>query len=855
MAKSQAMSKLTKHQVDSQLRATFTQRFTKRHVPPRVTKVLRDLTANKSRTLLVILSIAVGIFAIASTLGARQVLLREFEYGLANSNMFSISYTLNDHSSRVGGVLNQIAARDDVDGVSGRRVTSVGFVRVPDGMSEQEALATLPVPGEDAEILNLQALDRDEFERGPDVNYFFSLGHRVWPPGPQDIVVEASALLVYDFEIGDRILIEAGVGRGVFRIVGFAHDLNAIPTMFFEQVEAFVTMDALANLNLPQEVNRILVRVDPDLDRVQVAGIANSIQERHLDPANILVDRMEVPEPGWHFFGSLFEAVSVLLLFMAFMALALSGFLVITTTNAILIQQTRQLGIMKAIGGMRRQISALYIALVVGYGLLALVIGIPTGILFGYAFIDYAAGVLNFHVTDMTYPPWVIALLFAVGILLPVLAALIPISKGVRRPIVEVLSSYANTVGFGGGWLDRFLGSIRFLPRPTALALRSTFSRKGRLALTLTTLVLASAVVMSVFSAHASLGMTVDQIGSWWKYDSQVRFALPANSTDLERIAYQNESVIYAETWLDARISLMRPDGTVNDSFWTLGVPVDTQVLNFVYEYGRAPEPGEQGVVINTELFVTEEYLMPPATVRIKVGGEEVERPVTGVVTGSLQGAMLYMDREDLAELMGIPGAATRVVVQAEGGQYSMPTLAHVLERQGLQDRLNVQLDKRFSDQGYTVVSTQSAANQLQASSEHLNILSTFLVIMASALAIVGVIGLSGSMTLTVIESTREIGIMRSVGASHLSVFGIYITQGLVVATISWLFGAIVSWPLSYALMMALRITLEMNLAYTFSWSGVAIWLAMVWLISIVASLLPAYRASQVSIRDAITHE
>ncbi|MCL2680518.1 MAG: ABC transporter permease, partial [Coriobacteriia bacterium] len=485
------------------------------HIAPRTLKVLRDLSANKSRTFLVVLSIAVGIFAIASTLGARQVLLREFDRGFEDSQKFSISYTLSDFSRGVRGVVRQIDARGDVTATSARRIVSGSFTTVPSGMSQSDALSTLPAPGEDREIIHLQAVEAAEFDHSS-VSRFYPLSARAWPPGPTDIIVEASALQVYDFEIGDRLLLEVGQGKAVFRIAGFAHDLNAVPTMFFGQVEAFVVMDALPRLNVLAEPNRVLVNVEPQLSRVQVARIADSIQEQQFDPAGLRVDRMEVPEPGFHFFGSLFEAVSVLLLVMAFMALALSAFLVITTTNAILVQQTRQLGIMKAIGGKRRQITGLYIGLVLSYGVLALALGLPIGIIFGNNFIDYAAGVLNFHIADMSYPLWVIALLCAVGLLLPLLAALVPITRGVKRPIVDALGSYANLIGFGGGWVDRILSKVTFLSRPTALALRSTFARKGRLMLTLTTLTLASAVVMSVFSAHASLQLTVDTIGSWW---------------------------------------------------------------------------------------------------------------------------------------------------------------------------------------------------------------------------------------------------------------------------------------------------------------------------------------------------
>ena len=97
----------------------------------------------------------------------------------------------------------------------------------------------------------------------------------------------------------------------------------------------------------------------------------------------------------------------------------------------------------------------------------------------------------------------------------------------------------------------------------------------------------------------------------------------------------------------------------------------------------------------------------------------------------------------------------------------------------------------------------------------------TFLVIMAAILSTVGVIGLTGTMTINVLESTREIGVMRSIGASHGSIFGIFITEGVVVALMAWAAGALLSLPLSVWLVRALGSAMSLPLAYHFSWAGV----------------------------------
>ena len=67
---------------------------------------------------------------------------------------------------------------------------------------------------------------------------------------------------------------------------------------------------------------------------------------------------------------------------------------------------------------------------------------------------------------------------------------------------------------------------------------------------------------------------------------------------------------------------------------------------------------------------------------------------------------------------------------------------------------------------------------------DSLNIIVVFLVIMAALLAAVGGIGLSGTMSINVLESTREIGVMRAVGASNGSIYQIFITEGVVVGLV-----------------------------------------------------------------------
>jgi putative ABC transport system permease protein len=75
------------------------------------------------------------------------------------------------------------------------------------------------------------------------------------------------------------------------------------------------------------------------------------------------------------------------------------------------------------------------------------------------------------------------------------------------------------------------------------------------------------------------------------------------------------------------------------------------------------------------------------------------------------------------------------------------------------------------------------------------------------------------------------------------------------VGLLSWLGGVVLSAPMSLALVNLLSGAIGWPLSYSFSWGAVAGWLGIVVAISAVASLLPAFRASQVSVRDAIAYE
>ena len=116
------------------------------------------------------------------------------------------------------------------------------------------------------------------------------------------------------------------------------------------------------------------------------------------------------------------------------------------------------------------------------------------------------------------------------------------------------------------------------------------------------------------------------------------------------------------------------------------------------------------------------------------------------------------------------------------------------------------------------------------------------MLIMASLIAIVGGLGLMGTMSINVLERTREIGVMRAIGASNRDIQGIVIIEGLVIGLISW----------TIAILIAI-LTAPMPAVYGLS--GILAWLIFTLILATVASALPARRASQLTVRDTLAYE
>jgi putative ABC transport system permease protein len=165
-------------------------------------------------------------------------------------------------------------------------------------------------------------------------------------------------------------------------------------------------------------------------------------------------------------------------------------------------------------------------------------------------------------------------------------------------------------------------------------------------------------------------------------------------------------------------------------------------------------------------------------------------------------------------------------------------------------------LQALFEERGVQISSTQLGSDFIQNQKAQTDIFVYFMLVMAGLIAVVGGLGLMGMMSINVLERTREIGVMRAIGASNADIQGIVIVEGMVIGLISWVISIVLSIPITVVLTTGVGLAiLTAPMPAVYGISGIIAWLIGMLLIATLASALPAHRASSLTVRDTLAYE
>jgi putative ABC transport system permease protein len=801
-------------------------------IRPRWQKILTDFTANPVRSLLVVLSISVGLFAVGSITNTHlqvERMMRDNYAAINPANVYMVTSPLSEEDlfslRRMDGVA-------DVEGVN---------------------TANLRVRNQDGDWIRLNVIAPTEFEEMKTNQVLLLSGS--FPPGDRELALDQYKLS--EIALADDNTVEIQTPSGNVhrvKVSGVVQNQTigasrADGGFFLAPAQAYTTWDSLPWLEQPQVINQVYVTSSGDADRPDdlraLAGILTGKLEKdgHTVYSYAVNGRHDHPNSNY------IEALASILVLLGLLVIFLSGFLITNTLQALLAQQVQQIGIMKSVGATSGQIAFLYLALIEVYGIIAFVLSIypirwMTGIL-----LSLMQTGINVPPQEGRLLPETIIIVAILALAVPAVAGSIPILRATSIGVQEALSGISpRQSALQEGLILRVMRRMRGLPRPLLVSLRNTFRRRIRLILTLITLTLGGAVFIATINTRISIQNYIDRLRYYFLADVTVTLQQPYRISQVRSDLMNLPEIGLVEGWNGARAELILPNGS-GESISILAPPAGSQMVQPILLQGRWLDPLDAyAIAVNERFLDIYPGLSPGDSLNLRMNGRQRTWTVTGVfqLVGKSAGYLAYANGE---------------MIQKELGQSARTSNFRILAREsGLtlqqQKALGRKVEAALEQSGYHISEVTAGLYLKEISGNGLDLLTAVLLLLATLIAAVGAIGLMGTMSMNVMERTREIGVMRAIGAGNRQVMSIVLVEGVLIGLISWGLSTLTAIPISKLLADSINQAIFGAPAeLTFDLWTILLWLGVVLALSIFASLIPARSAARLTIREVLAYE
>ena len=712
------------------------------------------------------------------------------------------------------------------------------------------------------------------------------------PLADNEVVVNEALLSSTGYKVGDQLpLITINPDVTEFTIVGSIGYSGGRDSIAGEQSIMFTLDAARANLmSEPDAFTVIDVRTEVDADLAQVRdAIAAQLGDQYQVQTgeDLAAEQTEA-------FSALLSVFNYLLLGFGAVALIVSVFLIVNTFSIIVAQRTRELALFRAMGAGRGQITGSVLLEAFIIGLLSGLLGLAFGIGLGYLGTVALSGTAGEAMTaELAVPVSAIVAAMGVGVGVTMLAALLPAINASRVPPIAALREAASTArpvklfailgglllalggtGLGlslteqlGGGEERimstflslgiiFIGAIVFTPvvakplvsligaimswsMPGKLGRRNSSRNPRRTAITASALMIGITLVTAVgvlfSSAQASISkffentMSADILIT----GTQTSATIPTYNIELtDRVRQldgvdQVASVYFEELNLDGR------DYYVQATDNLAGL-TDMQGDNVAD--GQVGDFGGDDIALYQE---TADNLGVGVGDTVSVTFAEAESPQTLTVSAIIESAAggngMFISNEQVDNFV------TKHPIQ------SMVQLDEGADK----DRIIEEINAIFAD------NPEIAAADIGILTDQLTMVFDVMLMVVQILLgvamLIAVIGVVNTLTLSVLERTRELGLLRAIGMSRGQVTGMVIVESIVISV----FGALLGLAIGAGLGIAAQQVLKDNMldVLAMPWGTMVGYLVAAVAIGTVAALIPAFRANRLNVLDAISYE
>ncbi len=623
-------------------------------------------------------------------------------------------------------------------------------------------------------------------------------------PGPGEVIADAADGRATGFSVpdGDTIRVRAASGAIVaLRVTGTGMNLAATPGATGSSTPVFYATEAtVQSLRGVRGVDYLGFRLADDTTAAQSRVIAEVrsylTAQTGSDPVTALPS---VRAPGQWPGQAAFNRIMALLYIITVLAFLSALFLIAATMNAVIAEQASEIAVLRALGGRRRQIGGIILRTAAMIGAAGAVAGTAAGIVIAYLLARYFAG----KFVDVSFGFGVSAAIVVASLLLgPVLAAaasLPALGRALRRPVAETLAG-RGTSGYGSGRLDRAvargLAGTR-VPGGLRMGIRNALRQKRRSVAAIAQVAVAAGLAIAFIALGQSVNAVIGQTIGLLRFSFSAGMAATGTARPFGRqalaIATSTPGVTGAEL---VETSAAQYAGQTYVA-WGLGAhPLYSYRLSAGHWFTAAEaapgsRPAVPPVVLGPAVArVAGARVGRVITLAMAAGGTRVR--VIGIDTGQLNGGnTIYFPLPVLERLDGGPGTADSM-------WFSTASSGHAAI-----DRVTAAAAARLTAAGYPVSTQEIYVTEKQITAAETSILTVVEILGLLVVAIM-LMGLVSALSMGVIERTREVGILRCVGARARSIRRIFGSEAVALAVAGWLLGIMLGWLIYQGLLALL---------------------------------------------------
>jgi putative ABC transport system permease protein len=608
----------------------------------------------------------------------------------------------------------------------------------------------------------------------------------------------------------------------------------------------------LERFDIPQgRYGSFFVQVAPyssDYSKEVATAIKNKLAKQDVGVATFVYQ-----DPDRHWGRAFMDGMNLVQEILAVIAVLMGGVLVYNTLSNLITQQTNQIGILKAIGARSGTIAGVYLVSTFIYGALAFIIALPLGALVAFAVTRYFLDLFNIDFNRFQVSGLAVVLQVVAALAAPLLAGLPPILHAAAMTVRQAIASYGLGGKYGSSRIDRAVDRVgeRWLPSHYATALGNMFRRKGRLLMTELVLITAGSAFLMVMSLNSSIGLTMDRIYARSRYDSLIAFSQNERLEHVSMLAGAVNGIDKLELHLVQSASLYVAGQLVKEAgigTSVEGIPAGSDFYTPLIVDGRWLIPSDRRVVVLKRESAKKNNIRVGDVVTLDLGdlGSD-EWQVVGlydpVFAGGFSSDTVYAPMEALYK------------TTKKYNQGSMLYLRTTSHEGAFTKLLTTELKNLLEERGLKVSQSITQVEQRTSNDFQFSIVVWMMMALSVIVALVGGIALMGALSIGVIERTKEIGVMRAVGARSRTILGIFIMEGVLQGLLSWLIAVPISLVTSPLLAKALgQAMFGATLNYQYNWGAVAMWFVFIFIISALAALVPANSATRISVRDSLAY-